>query len=308
MFPLENRIGLYIYQSKLQFVELQYVNNEYVLTHIDEAYFDEEIDFDNEKETKILNYMQTAFNEILARHEIHSTSLFVSLPSDFFKVLKLPFDNTLLRQDLLMQFKWDFSVLYPHLSTDDYAIQFHELEIESASGVRTATVLGVARKYLKIMKSFAQKNGFTLQIVDYAHFACDSSLKLNYPKTLEGKYLSIFLTNSMLSLEVMLNGKIIHIRTRTLNNAGEIAGIIAEEIHELDASGIAKERIQSAFIFGEFISPPFIAALEQKIGMKLYPVNPFKQITIHPKLATSKLLREHFHTFAPAAGACFRLA
>ena len=308
MFPLENRIGLYIYQSKLQFVELQYVNNEYVLTHIDEAYFDEEIDFATEKETKILNYLQTAFNEILARHEVHSTSLFVALPSEFFQVSRLPFDNTLLRQDLLLQFKWDFSLLYPQLSVDDYVIQFHELEIETPSGMRTATVLGVARKYLKIMKSFAQKNGFALQVVDYAHFACDSSLKLNYPKTLEGKYLSIFLTSSMLSFEVMLDGKIIYIKTRKLNNAGEIAGIIAEEITELSTAGISKDRIDSAFIFGEFISPAFITALEQKIGMKLYPVNPFKQITIHPKLATSKLLREHFHTFAPAAGACFRLA
>jgi len=162
MFPLENRIGLYIYQSKLQFVELQFTENEYVLTHIDEAYFDEEINFVSDKETKILNLLQAAFNEILARHEIHSSSLFISLPTEFFSVMKLPFDNTLLRQDLLLQFQWDFSHLYPHLSVDDTSLQFHELENDPNQGTRRAVVLGISHKLLKLMKNFAQKNNFQL--------------------------------------------------------------------------------------------------------------------------------------------------
>jgi len=308
MFPLENRIGLYIYQSKLQFVELQYTNNEYVLTHLDEAYFDEEIDFASDKETKILNLMQSAFNEILARHEIHSSSLFIALPTEFFSVIKAPFDNTLLRQDLLLQFQWDLSVSFPHLPIGDTSIQYHELENDTIQGSRRAVVLGISHKLLKIMKNFAQKNNFQLQLVDFAHFACDCSLKLNYPKMQDGDYLSILLTDAMLSLEIIRNGKTIYIKTRQLHNAGETAALIEEELNELPNNGLSKDKLISAFVFGEFITPNFLAALEQRIGLKLYPVNPFKQITIHPSLADSKLLRERFHTFAPAAGACYRLA
>lgn len=308
MFPLENRIGLYIFQSKLQFVELQFTNNEYVLTHLDEAYFDEEIDFAADKETKILNLMQSAFNEILARHEIHSSSLFIALPTEFFSVIKAPFDNTLLRQDLLLQFQWDLSVSFPQLPVGETSIQYHELENDSTQGTRRAVVLGISRKLLKLMKNFAQKNNFQLQLVDFAHFACDCSLKLNYPKMQDGDYLSILLTDAMLSLEVISSGKTVYIKTRRLHNAGEAAAIIEEELNDLPNYGLSKDKLISAFAFGEFITPNFLTALEQRIGLKLYPVNPFKQITIHPSLADSKLLRERFHTFAPAAGACYRLA
>lgn len=307
MFHLENRAGININKDKLQYIELVYFNNEFILDYIDEAYFTDELLFNEEHDVKVNSIIQTAFNEITAKHRIKSKSLFISLPPSLFSMLRLPFDHTLLEQDLNIQFRWDFQKLYPHLRSEDYSLQYFEIE-NPVNPLPKYALLGVMpRKYLRMLRNFSQKNGFTLLGVDYAHFSCDCALFLNYQMSRDGYNLSLLFDDRKLSFELLYQGKPIYFRLCNFNNYGEIPKLIHSEFQHLQTLQIPVEQINNAFVFGDSITPVLVDTWEKATQIKFYPVNPFKKLTISSKLSGSKLLREHFFTFAAASGACYRM-
>lgn len=308
MTTLENRSGIYITSTKIEYVEFVFRNQEYVLEYLDEAYFDEELQLQVDKETKLLSKLQAAFNEISAKHKVNAKSLYISLPPECFHIMRVPYDNTLLRQDLLTQFTWEFSQLYPQEPAEEYAIQFYEIEDPHFTERDYSIITALHRRYLRVAKSFAQKNSFLLEAVRYAHFSGDSALLLNYPAVNEGIYISLLLENSYLSFELLMNGKPVYLRKRHLKNEGELRQVLKSEIETLSQYNVEPGQISSAFLFADRLTPSFVSSLEENTGLKIFPVNPFKRFTIQAKLSTSKVLKEHFYSFAPAAGACYRLA
>ncbi len=42
--------------------------------------------------------------------------------------MQMPYDTTLLYQDLLDEFKWELSVIYPFISTKNLVLQHFEIE------------------------------------------------------------------------------------------------------------------------------------------------------------------------------------
>ena len=307
MLKLKNRAGIYITSSKLYFVEFLFHNEEYVLNYLDEAYYEDEINFATDKEAKILLYLQAAYNEISAKTQINTHQLSVSLPPESFAIVRLPYDNTLLKQDLQTQFAWEFSQLYPHKTAIDYSLEFYEVEDESFAERNYAIVAGLNRKMLRIINAFSTKNGFELQSIDYAHFSCDNALLLNYPAVAEGMYLSLLIDNGTLSFELLVNGKPVFVKTKKMKSESEINRAIKDEMDNLSKYNIDVAQISSAFLFADRLTPSFVSSVERQTGLKIFPVNPFKRFTIHSKLSTSKILKEHFYSFAPAAGACYRI-
>lgn len=308
MTALENRAGIHITSTKIQYVEFAFRNQEYILEYLDEAYFDEELQLRTDKETKLLSKIQSAFNEIAANHKVNAKSLFVALPPECFHIMRVPYDNTLLRQDLLTQFTWEFTQLFPHESAEDYSIQFYEIEDAHFTKRNYSIITALHRRFLRVAKSFAQKNSFLLEAVRYSHFSSDSALLLNYPAVNEGMYLSLLLENAVLSFELLMNGKPVYLRTRQMKSEGELRQILKAELETLSQYNIDREQISSAFLFADRLTPAFVSSIEEHTGLKIFPVNPFKRFTIHAKLSTSKVLKEHFYSFAPAAGACYRLS
>ena len=67
MAGFENHIGFNISSSKLQVVEVNYVGDQFKLVNVDETYFNDQIDFENDRETKISALLQGAFDELLIK-------------------------------------------------------------------------------------------------------------------------------------------------------------------------------------------------------------------------------------------------
>ena len=128
MTGFENHAGFTITDSKLQVVEVVYNGYQFILENVDEAYFNEQINFEKDKETKISALLQGAFNEIQIKKLLKSTSVSFTLPFDLFYIMQIPYDNTFLHQDLIEEFRWEFSVLYPHIKVDDLVIQYMEID------------------------------------------------------------------------------------------------------------------------------------------------------------------------------------
>lgn len=308
MFQAENRSGINLTKDKLQYVELVYYNKKYILDYIDEAYLSEELNFELDKDVKIASVIQNAFNEITAKHRIKSKALFFSLPSYLFSVSQLPFEHTLLEQDLLLQFRWEYDILFPQNKIEECALQFYEVEPGESAAARSAIVSAINRKHIKTLRNFAQKNGFTLMAVDYAHFSCDCTLSFNYPSILDGHNISLFLDDRRVSVELLEQGKPVYYRSMRFRQFADIVNILVADIAEMQKKVPHLRVIDNAFVFGDSVTPVLLDTWEKSTGIHFSPVNPFRKLTISSKLADSRLLREHFYTFAAATGISLRMA
>ncbi len=320
MAGFENHIGFTISGSKLRLVEIIYKDRQFLLNKVDEAYFNEPINLETDKETKIDSLLQGAFNEILIKKPLKSSFASFALPFELFHIMQVPYDNTLLHQDLVEEFKWEFSILYPYVSTKDIVLQYIEVEKNNLITQNTMIAIAIQRKYLQMIHNFCKTNNLKLKFIDNIHTASERALAASYPSAVKGLTMSIFITNKFLSLIYSLDGKPLYFKVIPLNDAGEIPSLLLNETapHELYPVGewtlpehfhkIDKNSIDNAFISGEEISEAMIQTLSSTLGIDLVYFNPFEKIRPDSELYTNKFYLEKNNSFSPAAGIAYRLA
>jgi Tfp pilus assembly PilM family ATPase len=320
MAGFENHIGFSISGSKLQIVEIIYKDRQFILDKVDEAYFNEPVNLETDKETKIDSLLQGAFNEILIKKPLKSSFASFALPFELFHFMQVPYDNTLLHQDLVEEFKWEFSVLYPYISTKDIVLQYIEVEKNNLIAQNTMIAITIQRKYLHMIRNFCKTNNLKLKFIDNIHTASERALTASYLSASKGLTMSIFITNKFLSLIYSLDGKPLYFKVIPLNDAGEIPSLLLNETasHEFYPVGewtqpenyhkIDKNSIDNAFISGEEISETMIQTLSNTLGIALIYFNPFEKIKPDSELYTNKFYLEKNNSFSPAAGIAFRLA
>ncbi len=308
MTGFENHAGFTITESKLQIVEVIYNGSQFILENVDEAYFGEQINFEKDKETKISALLQGAFNEIQIKKLLKSTSVSFTLPLDLFYIMQVPYDNTLLHQDLIEEFRWEFSVLYPHIKVDDLVIQYMEIDKNNIYEQNSTLVIALQRKYLNMLHEFTVKNNLSLKFVDNVHLASERALAVSNPLMGKGLILSVYFNNKNLSLIFSMEGKPFYFINFPLKGAGEIPAIIRNEITENQLLNISKNSIDTAFITGENITDSVVQILRKALDLDFYYFNPFDKIKPNPILYENNCYTEKNNSFSPAAGIAFRLA
>jgi Tfp pilus assembly PilM family ATPase len=305
---LENRAGFNISSSKLQVVEINFKSGQFQLENVDEAYFNESLNFEQDKETKIISVLQGAFDELLVRKPLKSNLISFTLPLDLFHIMQVPFDNTLLNQDLLEEFRWEYSVVYPFLPSNDLAIQYIEIDKNNLTEAGTAIVIALPRKYLQIISNFCEHNRLKIRFIDNVHIAGDRALFVNNLQIDKGLVLSVYFSDNILSVIFSYDSKPVYFKTIPLNDAGEIIPLLQNEINSNSYIKINRNFIENAFITGENISPSLVKSLAAAIGINFRQYNPFEKIKPDASLYKNKLYSERFNSFASAAGIALRLA
>lgn len=308
MNSFENHAGFNISSSRLQVVEINFKSGKFQLENVDEAYFNEPLNLEHDKETKINSLLQGAFDELLVRKPLKSNLVSFTLPLELFHIMQVPFDNTLLNQDLLEEFRWEYSVVYPFLSSNDLAIQYIEIDKNNITESGTAIVIALPRKYLQIIHNFCERNRLKVRFVDNVHIAADRSLFVNNANIDKGLVLSVFFSDNVLSIIFSYNSKPVYFKTIPLNDAGEIVPLLLNEINSNSYIKVKKGFIENAFITGENISTSFVKSLDAALGINFKLYNPFEKIKPDSSLYQNKFYSERFNSFAPAAGIALRLA
>ena len=308
MTAFENHAGITISSSKLQLVEIVFRNGRFYLNNIDEAYFNEPVNFELDKETKIAFQIQGAFNEILIKKPLLSRAVSFALPFELFSSFQVPYDNTLLPQDIEEELRWEFSVLYPFISSNDLAIQYIEVEKNNLTSFNSVIAIAVQRKFIQLFQNFCSNNNLKLNFIDNIHIASERALTVNYPQAARGLNLSIYLSSKHISLLFTLEGKPVWFKVIPLNDAGEIPTVLFEETASQESFKINRNQISNAFICGEEVSETIIKALENVLGLDFIYFNPFDKINPEPKLFDNKYYLENNNAFSPAAGIALRIA
>jgi Tfp pilus assembly PilM family ATPase len=307
MNSFDNHAGFSISSSRLQVVEVNFKSGQFYLENVDEAFFNESLNLETDKETKVISLLQGALNELLIRKPLKSNYVSFTLPLDLFHIMQVPYDNTLLNQDLTEEFRWEFSVLYPYLHVNDLVIQYIEIEKNNLTESGTALVIALPRKYLQLIHNFCEHNKLKIRFIDNAHIASDRALFVNSVKVDRGLVLSIYFSDKNLSVIFSYDSKPVYLKTITLNDASEITTVLLNEINNNNFIKINKNNVENAFITGEDISRSLVKSLSMVTGINFIFFNPFEKITPGENLNENNFYLEKYNAFSPAAGIALRL-
>lgn len=314
MTNIENQIGLpsgqvgfTITNSKMQIVEIGYKDEQYFLENIDEVYFDEVINFEKCKDTKISALLQSAFNELIMRKPLSYSTVSFTLPFELFYVMQAPYENSLLHQDLISEFRWEYSVLYPFVNTKDLVIQYFEVEKNSIVHNNSVIAVSIARKYLQIISNFCSENNLKLKFIDNLHLASDRALSLSNTLAAKGLTLSLYISNKTISIIFLLFGRPVYFKVISHKDASELPATLVNEISNNESISLNKSSINAAFITGEEITTSLAATLSSLLDIEFTCFNPFENITPNPKLFENQFYSEKYNSFSSAAGIAFRI-
>lgn len=278
------------------------------LDNLNEVVFAEPIDFKSDSEMKILTQLQAAFDEFRFKRPVKSKKLSFSLPLEMFYISQLPFDNTLLHRDIMEEFKWEFSVMYPFLNPEELILQYLEVEKNMIFTKNTALVYAIERKYLKILKKFCEQNDLNLGYIDNVHLASERALALSDSFIKQGLRLSVYVSKKLLSIILSLDGKTISQKVHKLESQNDIRQIIEHEISPTQSKNIMKGLVQAAYITGENVTEALAKKLTGKTGITFISFNPFDKLTTTPRILESILFNQKFNSFSSAAGIAYRIA
>ncbi|MEI7812482.1 MAG: hypothetical protein WCJ01_08660 [Ignavibacteria bacterium] len=307
MSAFQNHAGINLTSSKMQIVEVNYSGEEFTLENVDEEYFNEYLDF-NAKEPKIIASMQEAFNELLARKSLKSKSVSFTLSHEHFKSVMLPYDNSLIRNDLMEQFKWEFSMLYPKHPVNDMVLHVIKVEDYNKEDKYNAVILATYRKHLELIKFFCQQNNLELRFVDNAHIASDNIIALRNGGLSEGFCFSLFIAGNYISVTFRANNRLIYFNVIPVANAGEILPKVTEELTKNKYIKVSSDIINESYIAGENISESFIQKANDVLNLNFEKINPFEEISVRPEIFGKKMFSQKANSFTSAAGIAFRIA
>ena len=299
--------GFNITRYKLQVVEVVQEAGNLILSNINEVFFNQPLIFDKQKDTIIAAQLQSALDELQIISPLKSKNVSFALPFELFYIAQLPYDSTLLHQDLLEEFRWEFSILYPFIPSSELTLQYLEIEKNMVITKNTAIVTGMNRKYIKLLKNLCSRNNLSLQFIDAADFASEMSVAFSDNFTKDGLNLNLFFTNNQFSLLILFNSKPVFHKLISLEKDANVIKLINDEIKPSGSKFIQRDLIESAYISGEDIPGHLVENLSKSLNVNFYKFNPFSKIKINPRLERNTFYREKYNSFAPAAGIAYRL-
>lgn len=301
--------GLNLSNLKLQLVEIATKANYFSLENVDEAYFNDSLDLTNDKETKIMSVLQSAYNELLLKESINSSLVSFTLPANLFYVLQIPYEPRLLYSDQVEEFRKQISIAYPFLSPSNLVIRFFTTETNNLLRSATALIVAVERRHLALINTFCKNNKLILRYIDNVHLASEKSLTAIHAYDSKDLTMSMYMANEYFSLIFSFKGKPIYYKLVPLVKFSEIVDFLREEIVENNLiESLSPNLIEAAYITGEGVSQTIADKFQDEIGIKFNLFNPFEKISPNEKLLSNSNYSSKFNSFSPSAGISYRLA
>ncbi|MFH1197189.1 MAG: hypothetical protein V1720_15940 [bacterium] len=302
----ENHAGINITGSKIQIIELAYNDGSFILENIDEQSFDESLETTS-SETKFLSIIQNAFNELVSRKPLSCDSVAFSLPNQFFRVVEIPYDNTLVQEDLIEHFKWELSILYPHYKPDDFIIQNINFDKSRLRPNKHVIIVALIKNYLKMIHKFCVRNTLNLKLVDNSHIAANTSLMMEYARPKDELFVHILVSDNDVSIILLERGLPFYFKVKQFSSTIEIIPRIKEALSDIRKLGVDENMVDRYFIAGTIPLDDIIQSSKEKLNLPFMIYNPFSKLKSNPALATNSLYTRKYFQFSSPAGVAYRL-
>lgn len=305
MALFENHAGLNLTADKLQLVEVIHKENNFYLENVDEIKHD---DFDESaKVAEIINVLQNSFQQIISKKPLQSANVSFSLGHDFFKIAQIPYESTLLKQDLVDYLKYEFDVLFPQCNQDDYILRHFEVNREGIINNNTLILVAVRRKIVEVIHKFCQSNNLVLKNIDNVHIASNSFILLDNIGSRKEIYCSILVDGDYVSIIGLDEKHPMYFRVRKIKDPLDMKTQIREELDHLMQVGVSTRAISKCYVGGDLADDNFMTMFRDNFDINLIRYNPLDKTRVAPHLFESDLFKENYHCFTAASGMALRM-
>ncbi len=293
MFSNLNHVGFNITRNKIQLVEVVREASKFCLENVNEYIFDEEFDFSFE-ESKIISTLQTSLNLLTSETLLKSKNISFAIPLSVFNFFEIPYEPSLSSNALKEHLKWEFSILFPMLNSDDFIIR--SMQLTNRNNEKRLLVIGLSAKLVQAIHKFCIANNLVLKYIDSSHFAFVSTIALNESKN----SLSIYLSSSFCSISSYL-GKRLHTtkQIEVLDNNSLINSVNSF----IENQNIAYDEI---YLTSNFEIDELKMGLESELEISVKVINPFTDIPTSKSFIQNAHFLNTPNSFAAAAGICYR--
>ncbi len=296
----KNHAGFHITENRLHLVEVNYADDIFVLENVDSEYFDEFLSL-VDKETRVIDILQNAFDEIILRNPLKSNSASFVIPDRVFKIFEIPFEQSLVNKDLAEHVNWEFSVLFPNEQPENYATRFIKVDDDKQDRL---IVYAISKKVIRTLHKFCSRNNLQLKYVDNAHLAANSIVSIADDKP--ENYLSVYYGNSFFSFGAFAEGKPLYYNVRKISSMNQFIEYLEVERGRFEKLGITGN-FTTSYLFGANISESLKMKIEEKTDLKFLLPNPFHYIDVAEQFEKGKLYSEDYAFFNSAAGIAYRM-
>ncbi|GAB4295672.1 MAG: hypothetical protein Kow0098_18180 [Ignavibacteriaceae bacterium] len=308
MSRIENHFGISVHSSNLRIVGLTSGEEGIKLSLIEQIPLEEQINFRSDTKVKLSATLQTAIDKLSLSHKLNPKSVSFTLPGYLFLTANLPYDNTLLQQDLEREFKWEFSVLFPFVKQDDLVLRFYETKKNNFFQSNIAIVTAIERKFLLLLEELCVNNNFKFRYVDHSHFASDLALCFSGRDLIRGFTLSLYFEDQFFTISVNLDGLPVWFRGFGLDRDNFNPDDIFYSLKNQAPFRLKKELIENCFIAGDNIPDQVTDKLSDYFSKEPLTFNPFLKITPDKNVASGNYFRKENFLFTSAAGIAYRIS
>ena len=297
--------GLNVTPSGLQFVEVEKVSDQYIISNIDHALINPSINFIDNIDSSSAAQIQNAFDEIKNRNSITSSFLSFTLPPELFITIQLPYDNNLQHNEVIEEFRWELSMLFPFQSADELAVKYYQLGQQSPPGSTIALVVAVNKKNLLFCKNFCKKNNITPRFVDNASVSANYLICNNFRTDNGLRSVNVYYSSSLVTLFINNLSKPFFVKEFSRSNENylrALAGTLSTE----QINKIVSHPELKAFVTGENINDELISGLNSATSLNFKRCNPFDMFSVKNGIINSSQQADNLVLFTPAVGIASR--
>ena len=305
MTRYQNHAGIHISTNKLQIVEVNSIDNNFILENVGEEYFSDFFSFE-EKETKLVTILQNAYNEITLRHKLESSFISFTLPTTVFNIFDIPVEGALTKKDLEEHINWELSILVPEIETSSLAVQLIKLNESKLRKSNNLIVIAIKKSILKMLDKFAVRNNMKLRFVDNEHLSANNILYQQNKFDPASVYITMMVKENYFSLVLIENKSPVYFTTRMYKSSSEFTDLFKSELKKLSLRLDGDSEINDSYIFGDY--PDLLLENITKVtGLTFQPVNPFIRIRFGSNVLNSDDIISQAAKYNSAAGMAFRL-
>lgn len=300
-----NHVGINLTDTKLQAVEINYRDDSFFLEKVDQI-FHSELFIPELSAEKIVSLLQNSYDKLNKRKPILSANISFSLPNNFFKIFEIPYDESLVRKDLIEHFRWELSVLYPDCDYDNFLLQHIEINKSEFIKEKRAIVIAIDKQHVFAINKFCEKNNLHLKFIDNVHLASNAFLYLEKPLIDKEISLSIYIDQKYSSVSAMdgVHPFYFKILNPTSNN---IFTELTETIKKMEDFNLSLNDFKRVLLYGQDITEEFEGKVKNFFGLPLKKVNPFERLKTEESLQNNPFYKNKYNSFTAAAGIAIRI-
>ncbi len=297
--------GFNLTSSKLQYVEVSVNDKQIELLNVNEVFLNEEINFENDKISKIGALIQSAYEELQLNNQINPKFVSFTLPLDLFSIVQLPLDDRLSVQEAIEDFRIQYSILFPF--RENLLIKYYEVEPNALNNNDSAIVFGIENKFIECINNFAKDNELKILFIDNPLTSANLSLLSSNSVLCKGYYLSIYIQKKNIAYTLSFNQKILRMKSFYFTRIGDLPEILNAEFNQEIFSKIDFDSLSASFISGDEVSPNLVSLLRKSLNIDFILFNPFEKLKTRPEIFDNKFFLKKYNSFSSALGIALRL-